>query len=399
MRGFAALALVAGFSSCVKDVDGTSQKEIDDRSKENAEMQLGISIPDGQTWDMASQVEANVTVNGDYGAKYTVSIYEQNPFQNNNQATVLGKAEVASGSTANISFTCPDASTMVFAALKDEKGYTYVKPATVKNGKVEVVFGENAAGSRAMRTASSTNSHVDIPTCTVTNAYVQSFLEGAKEPTDDNIEDNHDNSRYETNYGEGGPNYINWSDPDQVKDRNYFFGDDGNTDSWETRLAWALQNHPTWINFVKDETYVTKFKITGTWNKGIKVLEVEEADGDARTVYVSGKWTLPSGQQKVGGGAVIVIVEGGEIVIPAGSELLFVNQARLVNAGGTISGAGTIQVTNGNDPGEEGYNSGTIKVGKFNQNFGTFFNYGTFADTSGTFDQNGAFPVRFIFPL
>ena len=269
---------------------------------------------------------------------------------------------------------------MVFAALKDEKGYTYVKPATVKNGKVEVVFGENAAGSRAMRTASSTNSHVDIPTCTVTNAYVQSFLEGAKEPTDDNIEDNHDNSRYETNYGEGGPNYINWSDPDQVKDRNYFFGDDGNTDSWETRLAWALQNHPTWINFVKDETYVTKFKITGTWNKGIKVLEVEEADGDARTVYVSGKWTLPSGQQKVGGGAVIVIVEGGEIVIPAGSELLFVNQARLVNAGGTISGAGTIQVTNGNDPGEEGYNSGTIKVGKFNQNFGTFFNYGTFAD-------------------
>lgn len=380
MNGFAALALIASVSSCTKDVTTMSQGEIDAKAKENAELQLGFSIPDGQTWDMASQVEANVTVNGDYGAKYTVSIYEQNPFQNNNQATVLGKAEVASGSTANINFTCPDAATMVFAALKDEKGYTYVKPATVKNGKIEVVFGENAAGSRAMRAASATNSHVDIPTCTVTNAYVQSFLEGAKEPTDANIEDNHDNSRYETNYGEGGPNYINWSDPDQVKDRNYFFGDDGNTDSWETRLAWALQNHPTWINFVKDETYVTKFKITGTWDKLIDVLATEEADGDARTVYVSGKWTLPSGQQKVGGGAVIVIVEGGEIVIPAGSELLFVNQARLVNAGGTISGAGTIQVTNGNDPGEEGYNSGTIKVGKFNQNFGTFFNYGTFAD-------------------
>lgn len=162
MNGFAALVLVASVSSCTKDVTAMSQEEIDVKAKENAELQLGISIPDGQTWNMASQVEANVTVNGDYGAKYTVSIYEQNPFQNNNQATVLGKAEVASGGTANISFTCPDASTMVFAALKDEKGYTYVKPATVKNGKIEVVFGENAAGSRSMRTA--TNSHVNIPT-------------------------------------------------------------------------------------------------------------------------------------------------------------------------------------------------------------------------------------------
>ena len=132
---------------------------------------------------------------------------------------------------------------------------------------------------------------------------------------------------------------------------------------------------------VPDETYVTKFKITGTWDKLIGVLPTEETDGDARTVYVSGTWTIPAGkEQRVGGGAVIVIVEGGEIVIPEGSELNFVNQARLVNAGGTISGAGTINVTNGNNPGEEGYNSGTISIGKFNQNFGTFFNYGTFAN-------------------
>ena len=50
--------------------------------------------------------------------------------------------------------------------FKDERGYSYVKPAFVKNGKVEVVFGDDAAGSRAMRAASSTNSQVDIPTGT-----------------------------------------------------------------------------------------------------------------------------------------------------------------------------------------------------------------------------------------
>ena len=418
MNGLAALAIVAGISSCTKDVTAMSPVDEAQKAKENAELQLGFVIPDGQTWDMASQVEANVTVNGDFGAKYTVCIYENNPFQNNNRATVLGKAEVTSGSTVNISFTCPDAATMVFAAIKDEKGYSYVKPANVKNGKVEVVFGENAAGSRAMRTA--TNSHVDIPTCTVTNAYVQSFLEGAKEPTDANVVDNYDNGYYSEgsggNYGgfnwknEAGAylggwwtisnedaawfdancrelaNWSNWNTNDADGIRAYYnlFYEVYNK-CQETGRDWM--NVYTWPNlpsegeYIPDNDYVTKFKITGEWNKLIGVLPTEEANGDARTVYVSGKWTIPAGEeQRVGGGAVIVIVEGGEIVIPEGSELNFVNQARLVNAGGTISGAGTINVTNGNNPGEEGYNSGTISIGKFNQNFGTFFNYGTFAN-------------------
>lgn len=419
MKGLAALAIVAGFSSCVKDVDGVTPAQEAEQAKENAELQLGIVIPDGQTWDMASQVEASVTVNGDYGAKYTVSIYENNPFQNNNRATVLGKAEVTSGSTVNIGFTCPDAATMVFAAIKDEKGYSYVKPANVKNGKVEVVFGENAAGSRAMRAASATNSHVDIPTCTVTNAYVQSFLEGAKEPTDANVVDNYDNGHW--NYGSGAIWYAWIGDAEKLQyNPSSFTGSDADKELFETycrpftkakwgQTSWSdyfgCENEAqatnylysvlgetkwgSWVNGVKpsnptwvpDETYVTKFKITGEWNKLIGVLPTEEANGDARTVYVSGKWTIPAGkEQRVGGGAVIVIVEGGEIVIPEGSELNFVNQARLVNAGGTISGAGTINVTNGNNPGEEGYNSGTISIGKFNQNFGTFFNYGTFAN-------------------
>ena len=408
--GLAALAIVAGFSSCTKDVTAMSPVDEAQKAKENAELQLGFEIPDGQTWDMASQVEASVTVNGDFGAKYTVSIYENNPFQNNNRATVLGKAEVTSGSTVNISFTCPDAATMVFAAIKDEKGYSYVKPANVKNGKVEVVFGENAAGSRAMRAASATNSHVDIPTCTVTNAYVQSFLEGAKEPTDANVVDNHDDSYvadcqwYANGNGKLSKllNNYDWCTYDGISqaEKDWYTANvkaliDACNKDWNSNSTtaytilmklkeytgdynyWGLQVNSEG-GLVPDETYVTKFKITGTWNKGIGVLGSEPPY--SRTVYVSGKWTIPADGQTVGGGAVIVIVEGGEIVIPEGATMNFVNQARLVNAGGTISGGGTINVTNGNNPGEEGYNSGTISVGKFNQNFGTFFNYGTFAN-------------------
>ncbi len=442
MNGFAALALVASVSSCTKDVTTMSQGEIDAKAKENAELQLGFSIPDGQTWNMASQVTANVTVNGDYGANYTVSIYEENPFQNNNHATVLGKAEVVSGGTATINITCPNASTMLFAAIKDEKGYTYVKPVAVKDGKVEAVFGDEAAGSRAMRAASATNSHVDIPTCTVTNAYVQSFLEGAKEPTDANVDDNYDNGYYQGGsvsitvdpvapyFSEGTISrsimYNNQYQPSEADKKFYDevyiplrtafyaielkyngkekvethnaridkfmelynaivnYAGESNISDWISNYSMGTRGAYTVTGgtWVADETYVTKFKITGTWNKLIGVLPTEEANGDARTVYVSGKWTIPAGQeQRVGGGAVVVIVAGGEIVVPEGSQLNFVNQARLVNAGGTISGAGTINVTNGVEAGKEGYNSGTISVGKFNQNFGTFFNYGTFRGT------------------
>ena len=362
MRGFAALALVAGFSSCVKDVDGTSQKEIDDRSKENAELQLGISIPDGQTWDMASQVEANVTVNGDYGANYTVSIYEQNPFQNNNQATVLGKAEVASGGTANISFTCPDASTMVFAALKDEKGYTYVKPATVKNGKVEVVFGENAAGSRSMRTA--TNSHVNIPTgSSKATVEAQAAAILAK-----SIELNATNNGIDS---PGSYYYNSETDNGQTPDPNYV-------------INYLISG--TWTGLV-NKLGAAGREWTGGWTEeyGNKVPAYNIVP---RTVYVQGKWTIPStegsnwqvcgngytGQNVVDG--IIVVGTKGELEV--NGTLNFANLARLiVLPGGKVTGTGTINVNNGSKAGEESYNFGTISVKKLNENFGNFFNYGT----------------------
>ena len=380
MKGMAALALLAGFSSCVKDVDGSSSGiNEEQKAKENAELQLGFMIPDGQTWDMASQVEAKVTVNGDFGTDYTVTIFENNPLLTGS-GVVLDKTTVKSGNNATLNFSCPNSASILFASIKDAKGYTYVKPVSVENNKITAVFGDAASASRSLRAASSTNSHVNIPTCTVTNDYVQSFLTDAKEPTDANVVDNYDNSRYETNWDV--VNAIAWDGSEEDMLRRWFTNNGTNNGmSWEETIAWALANRPNWIKKINDENYVTKFKITGTWDKLIGVLPTEEKDGDARTVYVSGTWTIPAGEeQRVGGGAVIVIVEGGEIVIPEGSQLNFVNQARLVNAGGTISGAGTINVTNGNNPGEEGYNSGTISIGKFNQNFGTFFNYGTFAN-------------------
>ena len=62
MNGLAALAIVAGISSCVKDVDGVNTADQEKAAKENAELQLGLTIPEGQTWEMSQQIAANVTV-------------------------------------------------------------------------------------------------------------------------------------------------------------------------------------------------------------------------------------------------------------------------------------------------------------------------------------------------
>ncbi len=213
--------------------------------------------------------------------------------------------------------------------------------------------------------------------------WVANYNETAKEPNSTNVGDNYDNSGYATNWGEGGPNYIDYNDPQQVADHNYFFGDDGNTDTWEQRLAWALTNHPTWVTFNADEDYVRNFKITGTWNGGINVAGSEGlADGVAtnaeRTIVVTGTWNITE-DQRIGSKGLIVIADGGTVNVAEGKTLNMVNQARLVVLpGGTLTGAGKVEVNNGNAEGLENYNGGTIAVGTFNNNFGKFYNYGEF---------------------
>ena len=458
MKGMAALAMGLVAASCNKmDFSGKAQISKEE-ALTNAELQLGATIDPNQDWKMTKEASASVTVNADYGETYTVRIYQNNPLIGNS-GVLLAESEVKNGETCTCNFIIGKGQQQVFASYVDKKGYIYVKPVAITDGKVVAVFGEPATRG-FNRTAA--NSNVNIPTCTITNEYVQSFLTDAKEPTDDNVKDNYDNRYWqegtdrhyvvdqeaqitwptlpdfnwtgtaaEIMYNYGSPSdedkawfesncrsFVNWNwvySPDEEKRQNQ----DAYIDLfWEVynklqntgRANWMSVNtrpvksqvveaqghweEATPGHWVEDETYVKKFKIINTWNKLIDVLPTEKGYGDARTVYVSGKWTIPAGkEQRVGGGAVIVVVSGGEIVIPEGSQLNFVNQARLVVAGGSISGKGTINVTNGNNEGEEGYNSGTISVGKFNQNFGTFFNYGTF---NGTELNGGAGTSTFV---
>lgn len=387
LNGLTALTLGLVVVSCSSD-DGLWTKE---DIMNHANQQFGIKIDPNQDWSMISEANASITVNQDFGETYSIQILRDNPLSG--VGYVLASGKISNGETLKTKFTYPKGTSSFMVGITNSKGYTMYMPAYVLNGEMQVTFGGNTIVAQKARRAATRAvvEEVDeygfdvaeVPgiSVTPTDDYAKSYLEGATEPNSQNVVDDYDNTTYATNWGEGGPNYIDWNDPQQVADRKYFFGEDGNTDTQEQRIAWALQNHPTWISFNKDETYVTKFKITNEWNDLIDVLGRR-----ATSIYVSGTWNLPNGQDQynlktaqANAGSVIIVDNQGTINIPKNAKLILANQARLVvMPGGKITGEGTIEVTNGTDHlnALDNYNIGEISVGTLNNNMGRFFNYG-----------------------
>lgn len=199
--------------------------------------------------------------------------------------------------------------------------------------------------------------------------WVANYLTTAKEPDATNSTDNYDNTTYAVNY-----DVVNYLTGDEwtLKDQLFNSGK-----SWEEQLAWMLANRPNWLTYNVDETYVTNFKITGTQNGSIGVVATEDANGDPRTVVVTGTWNLTA-EQRVGGGGKIIVANGGKINLASGANLNSVNEAQIVVLpGGEISGDGQIAFCNGTNNDLLSGNWGTINVGTFNNNGGNFYNYGT----------------------
>ena len=152
MKGLTALALLATVTSCVKDVEGLTPAEQDEKAKENAELQLGLQIPEGQTWNMSTQVTANVSVNQKAGETYRVTVYSNNPLADG-KGIFLSRGTINNGGTFTGKFTCGAGVKSLYVGLTDSKGYTVYKQAAVENGRLDLTFGNVGNGSRSLRAA------------------------------------------------------------------------------------------------------------------------------------------------------------------------------------------------------------------------------------------------------
>ena len=240
-------------------------------------------------------------------------------------------------------------------------------------------FGTSSA-SKAMTRSMAAPACPDI-TKPYDEDWVAEYLETAKEPTSANTWDNYDNTTYATNWTVLNAIPYDGSEEDQL--RQWFANNKGGL-SWNDLIAWAKENRPTWISYNKDETYVTNFKITGTYSGYINVAASEgimgggALSGAERTIVVTGTWNITE-DQRIGSLGKIIIANGGTVNVANGKTLNMVNQARLVVLpGGRLTGNGKVEINNGNAEGQENYNGGTIDVATFNNNFGKFYNYGKF---------------------
>ena len=311
---------VAGlaFASCNKMDNSGPQRASDAETFSNAEKALGVTIDPNQSWNMTQEVVANIPVNGFYGAKYVVTIYDQNPLTGN-AVTVLGRTTVTSGQTANFKFTAPKGLVGVFAAIKDEKGYTYTKPAVIADGMVETAFGgSNAASAPSFtRAAAVTRGAADdftIPTRTMPD--LSAYIDDAVAIDDAN----------------------NTTDPSNTV--HHYLIPEGTT-----------------------------------WSKNIPLIQ----SGSGISVYVQGTLNI-NAEQRVNGGCVFIVGPKGKVNIANGQKLVTNanNNAGTVGSfyvcpGGEVKGD-RLEFANGT--GSYNYNGGTIDVTTINNNGGTLYNAG-----------------------
>ena len=152
MNGLAALAIVAGISSCVKDVDGVNTADQEKAAKENAELQLGLTIPEGQTWEMSQQIAANVTVDLNADETYTVGICDKNPLNfADAKYYALKKVE---GGKISATFTAPIAKSDYYVIAYNSKYQAIVNKVEASNGVIDANVSYTSGASGTMRSAS-----------------------------------------------------------------------------------------------------------------------------------------------------------------------------------------------------------------------------------------------------
>ena len=245
--------------------------------------------------------------------------------------------------------------------------------------------------------------------------WINNYLATATEPNATNATQNainfqyptwqwsneYNSKRYTTGFNETEQAFYNTYIKPYEDGNLSVYGTDNYTDAWGKLYFILVENgYSSWANVTAQPSFVRNFKITGTgdnaWNGAITVVATEGytdgvANGNERTVVVTGKWNLTE-NQRVGSKGRIIIADGGELAISSGATLEMVNQSRLVLLGtGKITGAGNISVTNGNAAGFENYIDADAQInitGTFNNNFGKLYNYGTFK--AGTYAAGGS---------
>lgn len=243
--------------------------------------------------------------------------------------TLLASGDVVSGNTLTTTMSYPLAQTEYYVTLVDKDGYMQVKPTTLSNGTLTAFFGEESSASSARMKAPMKANADNYTIPSYETPSVSQYLTGAVELNETNA------------------------------------------------TVWNSDK---------------KIKLTGTWNTTIKNLE--NWNEASRTLYITGTWTVPKNTTQVlGSPGVIVVANGGKIVLSQNSTLSVNNGGKIyVMDGGSITGEkGSTLYFDGSGTTGYDYNAGTISVSTLNVHGSSFYNVGTIS-TSSFLNQTSGYP-------
>ena len=325
---FSLLASSISFTSCV---DNEKTLFNADRLKQTYEETFPVkNIDPNGDWTMSHKVTAHVSVNGDLGTDYKIQIFDADPLSSESTAKILAEGTANQSTTLNVVMDCATALNKVFVARIDNHGHYMVQPVAIENGEVNAQLGHEK----------------DVPTRSMSRAVTTTGIPAMEAPyTADDI-----NSKKAI--------------------------------ATDVQAGWDLGAGSGWFEYAKLPVFKEKerwFKIqSGTFNKGFTTTGTSGGAQAVKVIVPQGStWIIESSYQ-FSDITEIVVENGGKVEIAKNASLALTNKSYLtVMPGGSITGKGTIQITNGSS-GFKNYNAGTINcsVLDFNGGVGVFYNYG-----------------------
>lgn len=329
-------------SSCSNNPDFYNPNQKTTEYAASWERQFG-SIDPNQNWNVATSKKANMSIQGDALAQYTLQLFTANPLYDADAELMASyDVETDAQGKASVSFDFDILSTAkeVYAVSMDAGNRRTVKPVDVTDEGVNVTFGAAESTAKA-KTRAAIQEH-DLPTmsCPYSESEVNSMI--AKS--------------YDICQGLNYPNPYNPSAADMEI----------------SSIAYGQLN--TLINAKGNGYILNTVKITGKFDKNLYIGDYQASTGTNKIIVADGAVYSPIGTWA---GVDVIVAKGGTLDLTSQNKVYLGQNSRLI----VMPGGKVIDNNPGREPepdkysinfqGALIYNAGTMDVPVISLNNGT----------------------------
>ena len=274
-------------------------------------------------WATVVNVNANISVSGDYGETYEAGIYMDNPI-GAEEATLLYEEDVVSGGAFSVTVSLPIAQTAVYVGVFDKAGRGMAELVPISNGMIKASIDLNNSTPAAARRAAASVSRSDYIK-TNTDSYI-SYLPGYA----NNFADYYDMSTI--------PSY------DPLNKQLYL-----PENNWQGSPAYG--DGKSFVLPANKNYTISSNTFNNAWSNTVIIVRgTLTIPSDISELRLWGDGNNPYGQT-------IVVAQGGKLICNS-AKLTLANNSNIINYGDIVLNGTYVDYANGTTVGF--FNGGTI---------------------------------------